>query len=164
MKTLLFHYYRFLKAMITILFLALILFVFMQVFSRFTGIIPRYLWTEEASRFCFVWVIMLGSAIAVRDKSHFNVDLLPSPTTKRRGGIYGLMTHATMLVFALVFVKYGCEFAKFGFMQSSEISGINMLSIYVAFPIAGASWVLFLLEHLMVDVGLILSDPQGTDS
>ena len=138
--------------------------VSMQVFSRFTGFVPRYLWTEEASRFCFVWVIMLGSVIAVRDKTHFNVDILPHPKSKLVEGIYGLLTHSAMLAMAFVFVRYGYEFARFGFMQTSEISQINMLSIYIAFPVAGVSWILFLVEHLLCDVILITSEEQGTDS
>jgi TRAP-type C4-dicarboxylate transport system permease small subunit len=135
--------------------------VSMQVFSRFTGIIPRYLWTEEVSRFCFVWVIMIGSIIAVRDNTHFNVDILPQPKSKRVAGVYGLLTHSAMLVMAFVFVRYGYEFARFGVMQVSEISQINMLSIYLAFPIAGVSWSLFLVEHLMRDLDLITNKQQG---
>ena len=161
--TLLDGYYRLLKLLLTILITAMIVVVSMQVFSRFTGIIPRYLWTEEASRFCFVWVIMIGSAIAVRDNSHFNVDLLPHPTSQRIQGIYGLITHLAMIIMAFVFVRYGYEFAKFGFMQTSEISEINMLSIYASFPIAGVSWVSFLLEHLIHDLNLISNPQQGID-
>ena len=138
--------------------------VSMQVFSRFTGFIPRYLWTEEASRFCFVWVIMIGSTIAVRDKTHFNVDILPHPKAKRVEGIYGLLTHSAMLVMAFVFVRYGYEFAQFGVMQTSEISQINMLSIYLAFPVAGISWIMFLVEHLLSDFTMIANEEQGIDS
>ncbi len=138
--------------------------VSMQVFSRFTGFIPRYLWTEEASRFCFVWVIMIGSIIAVRDNTHFNVDILPHPKSKRVEGIYGLMTHSAMLAMAFVFVRYGYEFARFGVRQTSEISQINMLSIYLAFPVAGVSWVLFLVEHLLSDVNLITNKDEGSES
>jgi TRAP-type C4-dicarboxylate transport system permease small subunit len=29
------------------------------------------------ARFCFIWVILVGSMIAVRDGTHFTVDLLP---------------------------------------------------------------------------------------
>ena len=158
------QYYRLLKLLITILITVMIVVVSMQVFSRFTGIIPRYLWTEEASRFCFVWVIMIGSAIAVRDNTHFNVDLLPHAKTRRIEGIYGLITHLAMIAMAFVFVRYGYEFAKFGFMQRSEISEINMLSIYASFPIAGVSWVLFLIEHLVRDVNLISKQQEGTPS
>ena len=148
----------------TILLATMLVVVSMQVFSRFTGFIPRYMWTEEASRFCFVWVIMIGSVIAVRDKTHFNVDILPHPKSKRIEGIYGLMTHTAMLAMAFVFLRYGFEFARFGVMQTSEISEINMLNIYIAFPVAGLSWILFLAEHLLHDVNLITSEEQGIDS
>ncbi|HUP81830.1 MAG TPA: TRAP transporter small permease [Pirellula sp.] len=163
-KSILEWYDRQLRSLITILITTMLVVVSMQVFSRFTGFIPRYLWTEEASRFCFVWVIMIGSIIAVRDKTHFNVDILPHPKSKRVEGIYGLLPHSAMLVMAFVFVRYGFEFACFGAMQSSEISQINMLSIYLAFPVAGVSWILFLVEHLLRDVILISSQEQGVDS
>ena len=62
-------YHRLLKALLTVLMGLLIIPVSLQVLSRYTGIIPRYIWTEEAARFCFVWIIMIGSMIAVRDRS-----------------------------------------------------------------------------------------------
>ena len=48
-----------------------------QVFSRYVGVIPRFIWTEVA-RYAFVWMLFLGSAIAVRTNSHFTIDLLPN--------------------------------------------------------------------------------------
>jgi TRAP-type C4-dicarboxylate transport system permease small subunit len=45
-----------------------------------------------------------------------------------------------------IFVVYGVDFARFGWQQNSELTGINMLSIYVAYPLAGVTWVLFLGE------------------
>lgn len=161
LKNVLDQLHRLMVVLMTILFVGLIVVVSLQVFSRFTEIIPRYLWTEEAARFCFVWIIMLGSAVAVRDGTHFNVDLLPQPKSKRRQGVADLIVHLAMVVMAFLFVRYGYEFAKFGFQQSSEISSINMLSIYISFPIAGIAWVLFLLEHIVHDVNVISGDQEG---
>ena len=59
------------------------------------------------------------------------------------------------MVLAVVFVRYGYGFAKFGAIQTSEMSGINMLTIYIAFPLAGVTWVLFLLEHIVADFRLL---------
>ena len=129
--------------------------VALQVLSRYTGIIPRYIWTEEVARFCFVWIIMIGSMIAVRDKAHFEVDVLPQPKTSRGRAIGGLIVHGGMLLMAVAFAWYGVEFAKFGFIQTSEMSGINMLSIYISFPLAGVTWAVFLLEKLVADVRLL---------
>lgn len=71
-------YFALLKFALGLLMFLMIVPVLMQILSRYSGIFPRYIWTEEAARFCFVWIVMIGSMIAVRDDSHFKVDLLHS--------------------------------------------------------------------------------------
>ena len=156
-------YYALLKFVLGLLMFLMTIPVLMQILSRYSGIVPHYIWTEEAARFCFVWIVMIGSMIAVRDDSHFKVDLLPSPENDRQKGIDQLMVHAAMLLLAIVFAWYGCTFASFGLMQNSEMSGINMASIYVAFPLAGVTWAVFLLERMIADVQLITGQKQKAD-
>ncbi len=157
-------YYRLLKILLTSLMALMIVPVSLQILSRYTGIIPRYIWTEEVARFCFVWIVMIGSMIAVRDETHFDVDLLPPPETRRQKGAANLVVHTAMILMALVFAWYGYDFAKFGFIQTSEMSGINMLSIYISFPVAGVTWALFLLERIVADLRLISSKTHGLES
>src|SRR5688572_27599511 len=98
----------------TLLMALLVVPVFLQIVSRYTGLIPRYIWTEEVARFCFMWIIMIGSMIAVREGTHFDVDLLPTPRSPRTRAAADLLVHALMLVMALVFVWYGYGYAEFG--------------------------------------------------
>ena len=49
-----------------------------------------------------------------------------------------------VLVFALVFVWYGIKFVQFGWNQNSELAELPMAFIFVAWPLAGLTWVLFL--------------------
>ena len=148
MKPLLDGYYRFLKRALALLMGLIVLPVALQILSRYTGVIPRYIWTEEVARFCFVWIIMIGAMIAVRDGSHFDVDLLPPSRSRRRQAIRNLIVHLGMGLMALFFTVYGFQFARFGFIQNSEMSGINMATIYVSFPLAGLTWLLFLAEKI----------------
>jgi len=157
-------YFRMLKVLLTLLMGLMIVPVLLQILSRYSGILPRYIWTEEAARFCFVWIVMIGSMIAVRDDTHFKVDLLPQSKTDRRKGVSNLIVHVAMMMMALVFVWYGYDFARFGFMQKSEMSGINMLSIYISFPLAGVTWTVFLLERIVADVQLTLAKQQEPQS
>ena len=157
-------YFGMLKVLLALLMLLMIVPVLWQILSRYSGIFPRYIWTEEVARFCFIWIIMIGSMIAVRDGSHFKVDLLPQPETNQQKGIANLIVHIAMMLMALVFAWYGVDFAKFGFVQNSEMSGINMLSIYIAFPLAGVTWALFLLERIAADVRLVFRKDQEPDS
>ena len=146
--------YRCLQVLITVLMGVLIIPVAMQVLSRYTGIIPRYIWTEEVARFCFMWIIMLGSMIAVRDDTHFDVDVLPKFKTRRGEAISRVVVHFFMLLTALIFVRYGYDFAKFGYIQQSELTGINMLTIHIAYPLAGIVWILFLGEKVYDDIAI----------
>lgn len=149
------QYYRLLKIAIALLMGLIIIPVGLQIFSRYSGLIPRYIWTEEVARFCFIWIIMIGSMIAVRDGSHFQVDLLPTPQSSLHKGLSRLVVHLAMMVMAISFAWYGYGFAKFGYIQNSEMSGINMLSIYISFPLAGITWIIFLVEKLVVDIKLM---------
>ena len=154
-------YYRLLRGLLTILLGLIIVPVVLQVVSRFVAFIPRYIWTEEAARFCFVWLIMIGSIIAVREGTHFEVELFPQIASPRIEGARRLVVHFLMLLMAFAFVVYGYDFARLGYMQSSEMIGINMVSIYVAFPVAGGSWLLFLLEKIRSDILLMRGSREG---
>jgi TRAP-type C4-dicarboxylate transport system permease small subunit len=144
-------YYRFLKLLLTGLMMVLIIPVGMQILSRYTGVIPRFIWTEEIARFCFVWIIMIGSMIAVRDGTHFDVDVLPHSTNPRVELAMRLFVHVAVLVAALTFVVFGWDFAVLGSRQRSEIASLPMLSIYIAWPLAGATWALFVAEKIVDD-------------
>jgi TRAP-type C4-dicarboxylate transport system permease small subunit len=154
--------YRVLQILLTALLAVMLVPVTLQIFSRFFDFIPRYIWTEEAARFCLIWLIMLGATIAVRDGTHFDVDVLPAPKTPRGRAVSRLVIHGAMLLVALTFVAFGWRFALFGWEQNSEMTGINMLSIHAAWPIAGMIWVLFLLEKIGADVKLYVDGRDGT--
>lgn len=127
--------------------LLLIVPVFLQIISRFVSFIPRYIWTEEIARFAFIWIIMIGATIAVREGTHFSVDMLKNfaPRTEYRLKQTLLIL---MLIFSIYFFIGGFQFTMTGLSQSSEISGLPMVSIYISWPLAGLSWILFILEQL----------------
>jgi TRAP-type transport system small permease protein len=144
--------YRGIQKLITLLIAVMIVPVTLQILSRFVEVIPRYIWTEEVARFCLMWLIMLGATIAVRDASHFDVDVLPAPKTARGKAVARLIVDGSILVVALIFIVFGWRFALFGYEQHSEMTGINMLSIHIAWPLAGVCWLLFVLERIVDDL------------
>jgi len=104
-----------LRVLLAVLMGTLAIPVAMQVLSRYTPLIPTYLWTEELATFIFIWIVMIGSMVAVWDQT----------------------------AFALIFVWYGIEYAEFGARQKSVMMRANKLITHVSVPIAGVVWSLF---------------------
>jgi TRAP-type C4-dicarboxylate transport system permease small subunit len=154
--------YRGLQALLTALIAVMIIPVTLQIFSRFVDFIPRYIWTEEAARFCLIWLIMLGASIAVHDGTHFDVDVLPAPSGPKARAVGRIIVHVAVLLVALVFIAFGWRFAEFGWQQSSEMTGINMLWIHAAWPLAGICWFLFMIERIGDDLKLYREDRYGS--
>ena len=122
---------------------ALIIPVTMQVVARYTGIIPVYLWTEELATFLFVWMVMLGSIVAVWEGTHFDVHVIPEARSALGRLLQRSIVLLLMLLFAILFAFYGIGYAKFGAMQTSTMLQVNMLVIYIAVPISGFFWAIF---------------------
>lgn len=124
--------------------------VMLQIVSRYSTLIPSYIWTEEMARFLFIWTVMIGTIIGVRDSAHFDVDLLP-----RLGGrgdaLMRIVAKLGVLTIAIVFVFAGIEFTRFAWNRTSELAELPLWLIHIAWPIAGASWVLFLGEQFVDD-------------
>ncbi len=147
MKRFIDGYFTVLKRVLTGLMMLLMVPVFLQVLSRYLDVVPRYIWTEEMARFAFIWIIMVGSSIAVREGTHFKIDLWPSLSARWAHRMEVLWV-VLMLIVAVVFVVGGWAFVQFGAIQFSELAGLPMVTIFIAWPVAGVSWILFLAEHL----------------
>ncbi|HET8577057.1 MAG TPA: TRAP transporter small permease [Methylomirabilota bacterium] len=156
-------YFRLLQIVLTGLLGLMIIPVTLQIFSRYTGLIPRYIWTEEVARFCFIWIIMLGAMVAVREGTHFEVDVLRTPRTARGEAVMRLVVCAFMLIFALVFVGYGYRYAAFGYTQTSELTGINLIFIHGAYLVAGLTWVAFLGERILIACAVLGGDEAAIE-
>ncbi len=122
--------------------------VAMQVIARYTGIIPVYLWTEELATFIFVWIVMLGSALAVWEGTHFDVQVIPESRRPLLRFLQQALVLTLVAVFALLFAWYGIDYAKFGGIQNSVMMRANMMITHISVPIAGALWAVFSLYRL----------------
>ena len=154
MKTLFDFYHRFLIWLLVGTVAILVIPVTLQILSRFTGLIPSYIWTEELARFMFIWMVMIGAMIGVREGTHFEVDVLPKLGV-RANALVRIVSHVFVLVFALVFVWWGIAFTHFGWDQLSEIAELPMWMIFIAWPIAGLTWVVFIGEAFVANLRIL---------
>ena len=145
MKALLDVYHRVLLWLLVACVAVLVIPVSLQIISRYTHLIPHYIWTEELSRFLFIWMVMLGAMVGIKEGTHFEVDVWPE-LSRRGNAILKIVSSLFVLIFALVFVYWGIKFVEFGWYQESELAELPMPFIFIAWPLTGVTWVIFLGE------------------
>jgi TRAP-type C4-dicarboxylate transport system permease small subunit len=153
-------YYRFLCVLLAAMLAILIIPVTLQIFSRFTHLIPHYIWTEEMARFLFVWTIMIGSIVGVRESAHFDVDIWPR-LSPRWNAALRLFSRFCILLIAICFLWMGIEFTEQAIYRISELAELPLWIIHIAWPIAGASWLLFLAEQVHDDLRILTGRDAG---
>ena len=156
MNTLVRGYFKLLHGLLVACVAVLLVPVTMQILARFTDLVPPYIWTEELSRFLFIWMIMLGAMIGVRERTHFEVDVWPE-LSARAAARLRIVTNLFVLVFAVVFVHWGIKFVRFGWNQESELAELPMVYIFVAWPLAGVTWIWCLGEIFIEDIRTLRS-------
>ena len=154
MKKIINAYHRLLTWLMIATVVILIIPVSLQIFSRFTDLIPRYIWTEEMSRFFFIWMVMLGAMVGLRERLHFDVDIWPE-LSPRPDALLRMVSNVFILMFALVCVWWGWQFTSFGWDQTSEIADLPMWLIFIAWPIAGITWLIYLGEQFLGDFRIV---------
>jgi TRAP-type transport system small permease protein len=120
--------------------------VSLQIFSRYTELIPSYIWTEEMARFLFVWMIMIGAMLGIHEGRHFEVDIWPRLAPRPQAALR-LVSNLAVLLFALVFVEAGWYFTSFAWNRISELAELPLWLIHMAWPLTGVTWLLFTGEQ-----------------
>lgn len=132
-------------SVVVALFLAMTVTVLIQVFFRFVLQSPLR-WTEELARYLMIWLVLMASAIAMRNHSHLQVDVLTSalPKGPKRTltGIVDILT----IVFLCIMTWNGFKVVETTLAQTSPAMQVPMAAIYAAFPVGG---VLMILEQVL---------------
>ena len=122
--------------------------VFLGVWSRYV-MHATFQWYDEVARLCFVWMIFLGAAVAVRRGAHFRLHLLIDrfgPTARRR---VDLVVIVVVIAFAAVLLAGGIAIAPLARRQVTDALEISMLWFYGALPVGGALMIAFALPQLL---------------
>ena len=75
----------------------------LQILSRYRQLFSAHIWTEEMSGFLLTWLVMLGAITDSRERTHFDVDVLPE-LSPRTGALLRVMSNFFVLISALVFL------------------------------------------------------------
>jgi TRAP-type C4-dicarboxylate transport system permease small subunit len=130
---------------------AITVLVFLQVITRYVLEYPLD-WPEEAARFLFVWVALLGAVLALRRSAHFSIGALTdrfSPGVQRT---IMIAVHAVLLGFLLLVAWLGVDAALRVREQESAAMEVSMSWGYTAVPVAFALLALEMARALWRDL------------
>ena len=121
--------------------------VFLGVWSRYV-LHATFQWYDEVARLCFVWMVFLGAASAVRRGAHFRLHLLIDRFGPRLRRATDLLVGLLVVVFGGVLVAGGVAMWPVARRQVTDSLELSMLWFYAALPVGGALMILFSLPHL----------------
>ena len=131
------------------LYLNLIAVVFIQVFFRYV-IQKPFPAANELALYSFVWIVYLTAALAVRKRTHFNIELLEKYLDgKKVERYYKMVVTILMLVVAVVLTIYGTKAAILGMDRLSPGSDLPLIYTVISVPICGVLMTFFLLADFV---------------
>lgn len=98
--------------------------IFLDVVARTAGSTLKS--CQETALFAFVWAIFTGSAIAVRDNSHFSIDIIIGAFKGVPKKIIEIFGRVAVSIFAAVLLVYGWQYAVICLKRFSQPSGVCM--------------------------------------
>ena len=108
-----------------------------QVFVRFV-FAGGLAWTEELSRYAFVWAIYFGCILGVKENKHIRVTAQFLLMPKRMEKITLIIADVVWIVFNGVIAFFGFNFviSFFRFPFISQTMGFNLAWVYAIVPLA----------------------------
>jgi TRAP-type C4-dicarboxylate transport system permease small subunit len=122
--------------------------VIYQIFGRYVvGYSPS--WTEELSRYCFVWMVFLGVSEAVKSNQHIKIVFLEYLFPEKRRYLIQAASNGAFIAFSLILVFYGArEVLSFiEFPQLSPSMRIPVTLLYLALPVGMSFTIVRLVIH-----------------
>lgn len=122
-------------------------------------VLSRYLfsysapWSEEATRYLMVWMVMMGGAVLVLFDDHITLHLLAGKLGPRQALVHNILVRAVVCTVSLItaWTGYGFAFSMWNVMAPG--SGLRMtipiISIPICMTLAAAFALLLIVRDLM---------------
>lgn len=143
-----------LKILTIVSFVALVVVVLIQITGRYTPL--TFVWTEELSRFLFIFSIAFSAPLAMEQREYVRVDLFLNQLSNKVRKYAEAIIYLIIGLFSAFLIYYAYEFALLGKNQSSATLLIEMFYIHFSMVIL----FLFLALYSFVNIYVIFKPDQ----
>lgn len=125
----------------------------------FVNVVARYIfntgfvWAEELVRYEIIWMVFIGSSVAVRKGIHIGIEVLLHVLPRGGGQILRMLVGAICVIFCLVLLFYSIELAMQtrSFGQRSAAMRVPFWVIQLAIPIGAGLMAIRFTQELWRD-------------
>ncbi len=103
-----------------------------QVVSRYVFNSPLT-WSEELSRYLFIWLSFLGAWVAWNRREHLGIDMLPEVVPAHLRAPLLRLLEALALIFAVTSMYFGQKILSVSMRQPSAALRIPMFWVYLSY-------------------------------
>lgn len=128
----------------------------------FIGVIFRYVfnaslsWSEELSRYLFIWFVFISMSYAVREKAHIRVEALNRLIPKSIRKYTNILGRVGWLVFAAFVTYLGVTYAMTMTNSVSAAMRLPMSLVYFGIPLG----FFFMSIRLVFQIGESIKNPE----
>ncbi|NEU31273.1 TRAP transporter small permease [bacterium LRH843] len=151
----------------TIEWLVIILFISFAVIM-FVNVVGRYafnfsfVWADEFIRYTFIWMILLGSGIAIKRKAHLGFDLIISKLPHKLQVFFTVLNDVVIGTFLILFFFNGIKLLNSAGMTPSPSMHLPMGVVYIVLPLSAIIMLIYIINSVWHTVRYGIDDPDET--
>ena len=105
--------------------------------------------TEECARYCFIWVVFLGSNLCVARGGHAAVDILSNTLKGRVKDIHSIILQIMMAIVVVILFVQGLKMCSLTMKQLSPTLSIPMSFIYLSMPVSSVGMIVNIANNIV---------------
>lgn len=139
---------KFAEGLITLLFVAIVIAGFLQVFNRFV-LNMSLSWGEEFQKFGFVWLVFISIPVAYNRAAHLRVDTFFNIFPPRMQSFMRWVIDLLWIGLSLSMMAHTWRLMQVTKFQMSPGLGVSMSVVYAGIAVGGAYLFLCVLANMM---------------
>ena len=113
-------------------------------------------WAQDGAVMLFIWMVFLGAPVALRQRSHFIIDLF-NGRVGRSSLFCDVISDILIFVFLYVLIVYGSTFVKITSSMYYSYIYVPQAVAVISIPVSAAIMTLMNIENLVKDLRTLAS-------
>lgn len=132
--------------------------VLLQIIFRFFILKPLS-WSEELSRYLFIWIVYIGGYLCTKSNSHLGITFFVDASPKKLSKLMTFVANLSIIIYMLIVIFYGFQLSVKVMRQPSAVLRVPMGVVYGAIPVGMLLMLIRLIFNFIEKKG---SRPEGS--